>query len=46
MSKQEIQFAISLIWITREIAHHKHKTLQTGNQPLHKTEVLRTGGFA
>jgi len=26
MSKQEIKFATSLIWITYEIAHHKYKT--------------------
>jgi hypothetical protein len=25
MSKQEIQFATPLMWITREIAHHKYK---------------------
>jgi hypothetical protein len=29
----------------REICH-KHKRLQTESQPLHKTKVLRTGGFA
>ncbi len=35
MSKQEIQFATPLIWIIREVAHHKYK--------IGKSELKRTG---
>ncbi|MDO8528341.1 MAG: hypothetical protein Q7S06_00425 [Nanoarchaeota archaeon] len=35
MSKQEIKFATSLIWIKREIAHHKYK--------IDRSEWKRTG---
>ncbi|MDO8528505.1 MAG: hypothetical protein Q7S06_01275 [Nanoarchaeota archaeon] len=35
MSKQEIQFATPLTWITREVAHHKYK--------IGRSEWKRTG---